>query len=288
MYYIVDNNFGSYIWSIIIIESCYFRDGKNIFIFILYMLPKFYIVKDEKDLVSGKIIPRKVLNYMPFGFGNPAMSPVMLPKPIKTATDLTVSPGISPVMFGAPTLSPMLPTKIKYAPSLTISESSPFLSVGPGALSATSPFGSVEYRRTPLIPSSPCGMPCSKGEPLVLGPPIIKTSNLISQNIPGIVKIMAGNNIYSINIPPTYIRNIANEINKYAAIVDSAGPLAQFRLITPNIDWSANISSKKIFDFVDSINRRYPGLTYKLGDRDIVYNDLYNHLRTVFGYGYII
>jgi len=256
------------------------------------MLPTFYIVKDEKDLVSGKIIPRKVLNYMPFGFGkmNQGMNPMMLPKPINTASELTISPSsMSPMMFGTPTLLPTLPTKVNYAPSLTISENSPFMSTGSAGFSATSPFGSVEYRRTPLIPSyqtSSCGTPCSKGGPFMLGPPIIKTSNMISQNIPGIINIMAGNNMYGINIPPNYIRNIANEINKYAAIADSAGPLAQFRLITPDVDWSANINSKKVFDFVDSINRRYPGLTYKLGDRNIAYNDLYSGLRNAFGYGY--
>lgn len=256
------------------------------------MLPKFYIVKDEKDLVSGKIIPRKVLNYMPYGFGsiNPTMSPVMLPKPIKTANDLTISPSFNP--FSAFGTSPVM-------------VGSPFLSTGPGGLSATSPFGSVEYKRIPLVPSygtqsfgipsfgtPSCGIPsygtpCSQSGPLVLGPPVIKTSNMISQNIPGTVKIMAGNNVYSVGIPPNYIRNIANEINKYAAIVDSAGPLAQFRLITPGIDWTAKINSNQVFNFFDSINRRYPGLTYKLDDRDVIFNDLYGHLRNTPGYGYV-
>lgn len=258
------------------------------------MLPTFYIVKDEKDLVSGKILPRKVLNYMPFGFGamNQAMSPVMLPKPIKTATDYTVSPSFnaSPLMFGAPSV---LPTRVKYAPSLTISESSPFMTSGLAGFSASSPFGSVEYNRYPLVPSyqtqaSPCGVPsCSRGNPLVLGPPIIKTSNMISQNIPGNIHIMAGNNMYGINIPPTYIRNTANLMNKYAAEQHAAGPLAQFRLMTPGVDWSTNISSNNVFKFVNDINGRFPGLTYKLGDRNIAFNEFYTGLRNAFGSRYM-
>lgn len=243
------------------------------------MLPKFYIVKDVKDLLSGKIIPRKVLNYMPFGFGTSAMSPVMLPKPIKTATELTISPSspfnLSPVAYGTTSL---LPAPIKYAPSLTISESSPFLSVGPGVISSTSPFGSVEYRREPLFKS------CASSDSLLLGPPIIRTSNMISQNIPGTLKVTAGTNTYSITVPANYLRSIANEISRQSAIATADGPLAQFRLITPSIDWTTNVSTKKVFKIIDSFNRNYPGLVFKLNDKDIVYTDLYNHLKTIYGY----
>lgn len=254
------------------------------------MLPTFNIVKDEKDLVSGKIFPRKVLNYMPFGFGqlNPTMSPVMLPKPINTATDLTISPSsMSPFTLGTPTLSPMLSTKVKYAPSLY--QGSPLLSTGLSNYSATSPFGSVEYSRTPLIPSyqaSPCGQPCSNGESFVLGRPIIKLGNMISQNIPGLVEIMVGNNRYSINVPPRYIRNIADEIAKYRAEAHAAGPLAQFRLIANDVDWHVPIKSNDAFNIINSFNRQYPGLNYKMGNNNIVFNDLYNGLRNAFGYSY--
>lgn len=229
------------------------------------MLPKFYVVKDEKDLLSGKIIPRKILNYLPLGFGmmNPVMSPVILPGHINKATSLTISPS-SPFNI------------------------SPFLSSGTGNYSSPNLYGSVEYKRIPLVPScGPLVPSCSRGSPLVLGPPIIKTSGMISQNIFGTVKIIVGNYVYSISVPPSHIRNIANEINQYATMAYSTGPYAQFRLISPSIDWSARISYKHMFAFIGSINQRYYGLTYKLDDRDIIFSDLYGHIRNAFGHGYI-
>lgn len=76
------------------------------------MLKKFYIVNDHKDLLSGQIIPHKVLNYLPAS----AIFPTSFqPVPIQKFTGLEISP-VSPMglmPFGSPMLGPPI---IKYSP----------------------------------------------------------------------------------------------------------------------------------------------------------------------------
>ena len=67
------------------------------------MQTKFYMVNDYKDLFSGKILPHKVLDYMPLG----TMGPFMQPMPIKKTQELVISPDMSPTF---PILSPMSPS----------------------------------------------------------------------------------------------------------------------------------------------------------------------------------
>jgi len=86
------------------------------------MLKKFYIVQDQKDLLSGGIIPTKVLNQMPIGALYP-MSPIVQPMPIRKSGELVVngySPSMSPLFSRSvsPIMSPYSPMSItrSFAP----------------------------------------------------------------------------------------------------------------------------------------------------------------------------
>lgn len=228
----------------------------------------FFMIKPEAT-GYGDMIARKVLNYMPSGkMGSMApISPVMLPTQITRTPNLTISPS-SPFM--APGVG-ILP-QVNYAPSLTVSDTSPYM--------ASAPYGSMQYQRMPL--TKPCG------SSLMLGPPIIKASPLLTSNVTGYVKIAIDNNVYTINVPTNYIRNIAYDIdyysklNKYNAIMDSAGPLAQFNLVTPTTNWPVNMNLTNTFGLLNRINSRYNGLVYKINDSEVSYNDLYNNLKNIF------
>ena len=220
------------------------------------MLKKFYIVKDYKDLTSGQVIPQKVLDYLPASLYNPFLrQPSIQTMPIKKSQGIVI-----PV--GSPSYGELTPLSLSSA------------SIIPAGPSAT-----VQVSRRPLFPSgcntcamypsstgcSTCGTYASaSGTVLQYGPPIIKASPMIAQNVPGLIKIISGNHIFTINVPIRYMRNVVNDIYFNAnEKLDPTVTKVTFRIITPTIDSSISTTYDRMVQILDAISNKYTGLMYK-------------------------
>ncbi len=190
-------------------------------------MKKFYIVNDYKDLLSGNIIPHKVLNYLPMA---PMMQPMIQPMPITKSQGITISP-VSPVMHSI--MSQQMP-------------SYPFFG----------PIDNVSVSRTAIFPNSP-----------MYGPPIIKMSPMVSQNVPGTIKIISDSNIFTLNVPFRYIRDVTSYIWLNAQDnLDSTQPKVTFRVITPVLDTSITSTFNRMIEIVKVINNRYSDIVYVAPD----------------------
>lgn len=204
------------------------------------MLKKFYIVQNQKDLLSGQIIPRKVLDFMPVS----TFYPTIQPMPIQKFTGLTI-----PV--GSQTMSPMTPMG-SYG---VISPLSPF--------SPINPYSNISVSRTPLIPSYGCGSTIGCGSSNVYGPPIIKLSPFVNNGANATVQIISDSNIFTIVVPYRYIRNVVNDIYLNSTNVDRTKPQVTFRILTPTIDSSLVTTFEKMIDIVKNINIKYSNVLYR-------------------------
>ncbi|MCJ7636059.1 MAG: hypothetical protein MUO21_01065 [Nitrososphaeraceae archaeon] len=221
-------------------------------------MKKFYIVKDERDLLSGNIIPKKVLNYIPVGaFGS--FGPVVQPVPIRKSSELVI-----PV--GGPQLSVFSPVYSPLHNPVSITRS----------ISPIAPLGS-QGCGTPIMPSTGCSpvapfspffsravSPINSGFMNIrTGPPIIKMSPMVNFGVNGIVKIISANTIYTINVPARYMRSVVNDIYLNSQIdLDPLQPKITFRIITPTIDSSLQTTPDRMIEIVKMINNKYTGLTY--------------------------
>ncbi|ARF09720.1 hypothetical protein Indivirus_2_99 [Indivirus ILV1] len=194
----------------------------------------FYIVRDERDLLSGKIIPQKVLNHIPVG----ALGPIIRPIPIRKSSELVI-----PV--GGPQLNVLSPVFSPLANPVSISRTIAPLSPGCGSS---------------VVPVSGCS-----GNPVLpfSGPPIIKLSPMINAGVNGIVKIISQNSVYTINVPPRLMRSVVNDIYLNSQVdLDPLETKITFRIITPTIDSSVQTTPSRMLKIVQMINNKYTGLTY--------------------------
>ncbi len=214
-------------------------------------MKKFYIVKDETDLLSGKIIPQKVLDYIPVG----ALGPIIRPIPIRKSSELVVPVGGPQLGVVSPVFSPVSITK-------SIAPLSPTLS--PGCGQAIMP--STGCSSAPLSPifsrsASPLGQTIINRP--TFGPPIIKLAPMINMGVNGIVKIIGPNAVYTINVPPTLMRSVVNDIYLNSQVdLDPLQPKFTFRIITPTIDSSIRTTLDRMIEIVKMINSKYSGLSY--------------------------
>ena len=208
--------------------------GKNYFFRILIYMKKFYIVNDYKDLLSGKVIPHKVLDYLPMGNIGPMIQPI----PITKHTGLTIS-SESPVF-------PMV---------------SPF---------GYDPYSNVSITRTPLVPGFGSSV-STFGSNGIYGPPIIKLSPFMNQGMnqgmAGTIKIISDTNVFTLNVPFRNLRNVVNYIYLNAQTnLDQTKPKVTFRIITPVNDSSVSTTYDKMIDIVRYINTNYANVTYLTPD----------------------
>jgi len=200
-------------------------------------MKKFYIVNDYKDLFSGKVIPHKVLDYLPSG------GPMFQPMPITKHTGLTISPAspIYPGVYG------------QFSPISPFSPASPF-----NSFSAYDPFNNVSMSRS-IMPLGPGGFGG------IYGPPIIKLSPLMGQNIPGRIQIISDDDVtFTLNVPLPYIRAVVNYIYMNAQVaLDPTKPKMRFRIIIPpTIDSTISTTYEKMYDIVRFITSNYSNIMY--------------------------
>ena len=122
-------------------------------------MKKFYIVNNHKDLLSGKVIPHKVLDYLPVG----TLNPLIQPMPITKHTGLTISSESPSLMM------PMFPLVDPYN-NVTITRT-PLL---PGAVSTTTGiYGPPIIKMSPLLTQGMAGTV-----------KIISDNNVFTLNVP--------------------------------------------------------------------------------------------------------
>ena len=179
------------------------------------MLKNFYIVKDQQDLLSGKIIPTKVLNQIPIGALYP-MGPIIQPIPITKSRELVISPPISPYaspVFSraiSPTFSRAISPTFSRAISPTLSPFSPISvsrTIAPLAPVITSPsFPRVNLLNRYNQPYRPYVNP--------YGPPIIKLSQMAEKGETGKIEIKPDTgDSYLLDVPLKHFRAVVQFIN---------------------------------------------------------------------------
>lgn len=185
-------------------------------------MQRFYVVKDEKDLFSGDIIPRKVMNYLPMGYGM-GMGMVR-PMPIQKSPEFIISPSVGP----------MFPTTLPgYGPTLSLSGKMP-----PQLLSASN---------TLVNP---------------YGPPIIKMGPLVQSGAPGKIIITSNIGAHTLHVPPTDFRNVINYIYYNAFNGLGNVPKVKFNVIAPGINSNVETTQEKMLEILKTINDNYPGVIY--------------------------
>ena len=198
------------------------------------MLKKYFIVNNYDDLFSGKVIPHKVLDYMPVGSLNPIM-----PMPITKTQELVVSPGLSPVFPLSPLMSPMSPYEYSYT------------------------------TRTPLVPSAASFTTGLSGNRMPFnnmsyGPPIIKMSPLMNNNSPARINITSDNNTWILDVPYVNIRGVWDYIWQNAQQgLNPTDPKVNFRFnAPPTYDFNVPSTFNKMKEIVKGIESNYSNVRY--------------------------
>ena len=229
-------------------------------------MKNFYIVKDERDLLSGNIIPKKVLNYLPvrsFGFG-----PIIQPMPITKSQSVVIQPNPTTSIIGFPQFNSPVSVTRSISPLFnTVSQTSEcgqsIMSPCEQQFSATSPTSSIFATR----PQPPSQANLATYKNVTMGPPIIKLGPMIQQGTNGIIKIIVSDNIYTIDVPIKYMRPVVNDIYLNSQTnLNPFDPKVTFRIITPTIDSSLNTTPQRLIQTLNSINNKYTGLTYLHND----------------------
>ena len=204
------------------------------------MSKKFYLVKNEINASTGGFIPYKVLNYYPS-----IIQPV--PIPIKKTSGLSIplgTPNLPAINYGSPYFNaPQVSLTGKPIPSQFISAINPLM-----------------YTPT-------------------LGAPIIKYNLLAQHRTSGLLKIMIGSNIISINIPHMYFRKVINDIYyKAFTDIDETEPKISIVISGPGINTTIKTTLKQILKIIRYIEKTYGGLTYAYNGINYGYNNIYNRL----------
>lgn len=217
-------------------------------------MKNFYIVRDETDLLSGNIIPKKVLDYIPanaFGAFNPVFQPIRKSSEL-VITPQTLSPVYSPFHNPLNNQASISKTIIPLGPLGPVQQSNC------GSTLLTSPCSS-----RPLSPFTCNTQGCNSVNNPVFGPPIVKLTPMISSGIGGTIKIISPLTTYTINVPARFMRSVVNDIYLNSQV--NLSPLDQkitFRIITPSMDSSLQTTHNKMVETVKMINNKYSGLTF--------------------------
>lgn len=149
---------------------------------------------------------------------------------------------------------PIIPMPITKSQGVTISSESPTIPSYP----FFSPTNNVAISRTAYYPDTP-----------IYGPPIIKMSPMVSQNVPGTIQIISQDNIFTLNVPFKYIRDVTNYIWLNAqGNLDQTKPKVTFRVITPVLNTSVTSTFDRMVEIVKVINTRYSDIAYITPDGD--------------------
>lgn len=231
-------------------------------------LPTFYIVKDHKDLYSGKVIPLKILDYIPAGTFDqllPDNHPFIKTVPVQRKKEMVIQPAIKGLTtFPFIPLSPLSPHSPHSPTQVNITRI---------PLSTQSPFHSPVHQlaqplhQSPCSPEYPCGQGYGPGYLTNFGPPIIKLSPMIKQNIPGIVKFILNDRYYVINVPYNYIRKVVNDIYYRRLMHSTIQPKTFVQIITPTVDTKIPMSYNNMLGVIQLMNTQYPSIVYKKGNQ---------------------
>ena len=265
-------------------------------------LKKFFIVNDYKDLISGKIIPQKVLDYIPastfmpygsgMGSGMGSFVSSMQPVPVQKFSGLTIplnQPGINSVGLMNP------------YPDVTVGRAPLFGSIGSNGCGSITPCGSSGLYLPPpppvntfgpstgcgsssgcgssgiylpppppvntFGPSSGCGSssPCSSSN--TYGPPIIKLTPMMNSGLPATINIISDTSTFTMSVPYRHLRSVVNEIYLNSRTgLDATKPEITFRIITPTNDLSLMTTYEKMLEIVKNINTKYSNVLYRYSD----------------------
>ena len=210
------------------------------------MSKKFYLVKSEINPTTGGFIPYKVLNYFP----------QIQPIPIKKSMGLSIP-------IDSPSFGLNYGTNYLDQPQFNLSGK-------PTAPEFIPAFGATNI--IPVMNYPTTNMP-------FIGPPIIKYSPLVNQKIPGLIKIIFGGNVISINIPYTYFRRVVNDI--YYRAFDNVNDMEAkiiFRINGPGIDTNIKTTFSKMMEILRHIDTTYGNMNYNYNGISYEYSDLYSKL----------
>lgn len=203
---------------------------------------KFQIVRDWEDLVSGDIIPRKVLGSMPVSIGGPGVG------------------------FGFSIGSPVFKPIEKY-PGLVISPQSPSLS----PLSLSSPTSFAKMGK-----SGPEIYPMAAQPTRYLGPPLLKWNTLSSLGYVDI-QINYDGKMYPIRVPAFNARNFITDLYRYELSEDELKNIqntVSFKIITPSWTGVVRTSPDRMTRLLQRIKYYYPSTTYLLNGNYVNINRL--------------
>jgi hypothetical protein len=205
------------------------------------MSKKFYLVKDEVNPATGGYYPYKVLNYYP-------VQPMIQPMPIKKSSGLTIPLGTPSIGMN------IIPT---YGMNST--------------------YGVDFYNSPQFNLSGKVDKPrfVSAAQPIIIGPPIMKY-NTFGPQVNGLIKIMFGSNVVSLNIPYVYFRKVVNDIY-YRAFVGLNPTEAKItvRIIGLGVDTSIQTTLTKILEIIKYINATYSNIGYDFNGVSHSYDDMY-------------
>lgn len=193
----------------------------------------FYIVNDYKDLLSGNVIPHKVLEYLPVTQPLYPIQTTLQPVPITKSQGLTLNLN-SPELYPLSPLSPIIPTTTFVNPNVSVSR--------------------TVIAQNPIISNFDAST--------VYGPPIIKSS-ILTSNSNAIILIQSGTDAFSLNIPMMYLRDVTNCIWANAQIgLNPLHPKTTFRIKTPVLDTGIATTYDRMIEMIRKINQTYSGVTY--------------------------
>lgn len=103
--------------------------------------------------------------------------------------------------------------------------------------------------------------------PVIYGPPIIKLTPLLNNNLPIKIKIISDKGDFYIIAPLVFMRPIIDDIYNYAkpSEVPEQNRLS-FRIITPSIDSIVKTSYENMLQAVKTIGNKYNNIQYIIPD----------------------
>ncbi len=214
------------------------------------MSKKFYVVKNETDPMTGGVIPYKV-NYFPPIFGQQLIQPM----PITKSIGLSI-PVESPAVF-----SPMPNYFPGYGPQVNLT-GKPFKPQVIGmSNSIFSPYG------TQIV--NPIGQ-----QMITYGAPIIKYGPLLQQQTPGLIKLIIGDNIFSISIPFNYFRKVVNDIYDRAHInVKPEDIKTKIKFVSPIFNTTIDTTYTNAMAIIKHIENTYSNIGYAFNGMNYNYTD---------------
>lgn len=263
------------------------------------MSKKYYVVKDQENELTGGVLPFKVLNYVPQNMIFPTNNVAQVSldgKPIppqlisaqpniatpiygNTYSNTIVSPYGNTFgntygnTYGSTLVNPLGNTLVsQYGNTLvnplgnTLINPSGQNFVGPSNTPVPSPsINSSLYN--PLVKpifndtvTNKTLFNSSLIQPPVFGPPIIKTGPYFQQQMPGLIKVMVGNEIVNINIPFNQFRNIINDIY-FRSQTNNSDLKATFIINGPGLNTSINTSYNNMVQILNHIRKTYGDVT---------------------------